>query len=36
VKEVNVWRYYVCMYVSGKMRPIGTIPEMGGTGDRGE
>jgi hypothetical protein len=31
---VNVVEYYVLMYVNGKMRPVETIPGMGGEGDK--
>jgi hypothetical protein len=36
VKRVNMWIYYVLMYENGKMRPIETIPGMGGGRDKGE
>jgi hypothetical protein len=28
--------YYILMYVNGKMRPVETIPGMGGRRDKGE
>jgi hypothetical protein len=31
-----MWIYYVLMYENGKMRPIETIPGMGGGRDKGE
>jgi hypothetical protein len=30
------WKYYVFMYENGKMRPVETIPRMGGERDKGE
>jgi hypothetical protein len=30
------WKYYVFMYVNGKIRPVETIPGMGGRRDKGE
>jgi hypothetical protein len=30
------WKYYVLTYENGKMRPVGTIPGMGGRRDKGE
>jgi hypothetical protein len=29
-------KYYVLMYVNGGLRPVETIPGMGGKGDKGE
>jgi hypothetical protein len=28
----SFWKYYVLMYENGKMRPVETIPGMGGRG----
>jgi hypothetical protein len=30
-----LWKYYIHMHESGKMRPVETIPGMGG-GEKGE
>jgi hypothetical protein len=35
-RRVNMVKYYLLMYENGKMRPVETIPEMGGRGDKGE
>jgi hypothetical protein len=32
VEEVNMVEYYVLIYENGKMRPVETIPGMGGGG----
>jgi hypothetical protein len=35
-RRLNMVKYYVHMYVIGKMIPVETIPGMGGGGDKGE
>jgi hypothetical protein len=33
-RRLNVVEYYVLMYTNGKMRPVETIPRMGGGGKK--
>jgi hypothetical protein len=33
---MNIVKYYVHIYINGKMTPVETIPGMGGRRDKGE
>jgi hypothetical protein len=35
-RRLTCWKYSVHICVNGKMRPVETIPGMGGRGDKGE